>query len=499
MTVSSFSPRDGRVVAQAEPTSADESLGRVARASEAAITLTRTSPGERRGWLDAIAAAVESHVDELVELADAETALGEARLRGEVARMADQLRFYGEVATEGSYLGVTIDEATATSSRLVRVRRPLGPVAVFGSSNFPFAFGVLGNDVASAIASGCPVVAKAHAAHLRTSLRLAEIARQTLSEVGAPASTHDIVVGRSAGADIVAAKGIRAVGFTGSQSGGLALWKIANERDEVIPVYAEMGTVNPVIVTESGVSDREELARGFVGSFTLGFGQFCTKPGLMFAPAGHGFAAAVAAALDEASPQAVMLTETIAGSVASGLDAMVAAGATIVTRIAGPGRGWSADAAVLTAPVKALTGGSPLLEECFGPVALVVEYADTHELIKGVNALQGSLAGAVFGQSHDSDVGFAVSILSDQVGRVTVGDWPTGVAWTWAQHHGGPWPATSDPNASSVGASALDRFMRPVTYQSVPHEALPFHARMASAPDNPWRVPQRVNGKLLTP
>jgi NADP-dependent aldehyde dehydrogenase len=499
MIVHSYSPHDGSTIGEVESTTHPEVLARVARATLAATELALTSPAERRSWLDAIAAGVEAAADELVAIADSETALGVTRLRGEVARMADQLRFYGRVAVDGAFLQVTIDEATTTTPRLVRVCRPLGPVAVFGSSNFPFGFGVLGNDVASAIAAGCPVVVKAHAAHLLTSLRLAAVAQEALLVAGAPEGVHEIVVGRQAGADLVAADGIRAVGFTGSQAGGLALWRIANERAEVIPVYAEMGTVNPVVLTRGGVADLGEFARGFVASFTLGSGQFCTKPGLLFAPAGHHVAEAVGAALEEATPRPIMLTEAIAASVGTDLDALITAGATVVTRVAGAGRGWSADAAVLSAPLSALHSDSQLLEECFGAVAVIVEYSDAEELKAGVHVLQGSLAGAVFGGDNDRDAASAVALLSDQVGRVTVGDWPTGVAWTWAQHHGGPWPATSDPRATSVGAAALDRFVRPVTYQSVRTDDLPFGARLAAATDNPWNIPRRINGKLIAP
>jgi len=500
MTARSYSPRDGTAIGVVEQTPLEETLAIVDRAVAAAATIADAAPIERRAWLDALADAVVSHGDELVRLADAETALGVPRLTAELARMADQLRFYGRVAEDGGYLGVTIDEATATTPRLVRLRGPLGPVAVFGSSNFPFGFGVLGNDTASALASGCPVMAKAHPAHVLTSLRLAEIARVALAEAGAPDGTHAVVVGRQAGVDLVSADGTRAVGFTGSQAGGLALWRIANERSEVIPVYAEMGTVNPIVLTEAGVAGIDQIARGFVESFTLGSGQFCTKPGLLFAPAGHGVARAVGDALEQAAPQPTMLTEAIAASVATGLDEMIAAGADVVARVAGPGVGWSADAAVLSAPIDALTPDSRLLEECFGAVAVVVEYSDATELEAGLHALHGSLAGAVFGSGEgDPDVARAVKLLANQVGRVSVGDWPTGVAWTWAQHHGGPWPATSDPRSTSVGAAALDRFVRPVTYQSVPDAALPLAARRAAASDNPWRIPRRIDGELVLP
>ncbi|MFD4421616.1 aldehyde dehydrogenase family protein [Agromyces sp. NPDC058484] len=500
MTTRSFAPRDGALVGVAEDTTVDELFAIVDRATAAAPTLAGVAPAERRGWLDAIATAVEAHADELVEVADTETALGAARLRSEVARVAAQLRFYGQVAADGGYLGVTIDPATATSPRLVRVNRPLGPVAVFGSSNFPFAFGVLGNDTASALAAGCPVVAKAHSAHLLTCLRLAEIARDALHDAGAPRDALSIVVGRETGARLVAVPGIKAVGFTGSQAVGLTLWRIANDRPEVIPVYAEMGTVNPVVLTAAAAPRLEEIAAGFVSSFTLGAGQFCTKPGLMFTPAGLRTAEAVAAALSAAELSTTMLTAAIADSVRTGCDELVAAGATIGARVRGTGQGWSAGAAVLTAPLSALKAGSRLLEEVFGPVAVVVEYADQVELTAGIRALQPSLTAAVFGGGpEDPDIPPVVATLAEKVGRVTVGDWPTGVAWTWAQQHGGPWPATSAPAATSVGAAALSRFVRPVAFQSVPDEALPTPERTATAASNPWRVPRRIDGRVVAP
>lgn len=495
----SYAPRDGSVVTVSEDSTPEDVRACAERAAAIADMVAQTPPHERQRWINAIADAVEAHGDELVELADRETALGVTRLTGELARMADQLRFYARVAAEGSYLGVTIDEATDSTPRLVRVNRPLGPVAVFGSSNFPFGFGVLGTDTASALASGCPVITKAHSAHLGTCLRLIEIARDALTEVGAPRDLVQTIVGRQAGADLVAEPKVKAVGFTGSQNVGLLLWRIANEREEVIPVYAEMGTVNPAVLTAGGATRLADVATGFVGSFTMGAGQFCTKPGLLFAPAGSGAAEAVAAALREVAPQAVMLTETIARDVASGVEDLVAAGASVVARVSGAGEGWSADAVVLSAPISAIQPDSRLLEECFGPVAVVVEYDNDEDLTRALGSLQGSLAGAVFGGDEDPHVSRYVELLAGQVGRVTVGDWPTGVAWTWAQQHGGPWPATSRPESTSVGAAALGRFVRPVTFQSVPQHALPAVERMATAPENPWRIPRRINGEVVTP
>ncbi|GAA4013491.1 aldehyde dehydrogenase family protein [Streptomyces plumbiresistens] len=500
MTIPSYSPRDGRVLGEVRESNQVELALAVRRAAVAAPSVADTTPAERQRWLAAVADALDAHQEALAQLADDESALGMPRLLGEVSRTAEQLRFYGRVAADGGYLGVTVDEATATAPRLVRINRPLGPVAVFGASNFPFAFGVLGNDTGSAIAAGCPVVAKAHPAHPRTCLRLAEIATEALAAAGAPDGVFSMVVGLQAGVDLVKADDIRAVGFTGSQSGGLALWRIANERQEVIPVFAEMGTVNPVVLTSRGARHLDEMAKGFVGSFTLGAGQFCTKPGLLFAPAGHRAAEAVAAALHQAAPESTMLTQAIAENVTAGVRDLVKAGARVIGKAGGPGRGWSADAVVLTAPIGALTSGSRLLEECFGPIAIVVEYADESELYAALTQLQGSLAGSVFGDGEDDPEAAAViARLAGQVGRVTLGDWPTGVAWAWAQQHGGPWPATSSPSSTSVGAGALERFVRPVTFQSVPDDVLPVSVRDAVVPENPWRIPRRVDGVLAGP
>lgn len=500
MRTRSFSPRDGRILAEVADTPREEVREAVARAERAARAIGTTPPRTRHDWLEAVAGMLEQERDELVALADAETALGTARLESELARCAEQLRFYGRVAIEGSFLGVTIDTPSESSPRLVRVNRPLGAVAVFGASNFPFAFGVLGNDTASAVAAGCAVVVKAHPAHVQTSLRLVALARRALDRAGAPPDALAGVSGHDAGAALVADPGIRAVGFTGSQSGGLALWRIANQRPEVIPVYAEMGTVNPAVMTPGAVANTAEIARGFVASFTLGSGQFCTKPGILFAPAGADVSEAVADALNEAAPRPVMLTSAIADAVAVGVDRLVAAGARVIARVPGSGVGWSADAVVLTAPITALGSGDRLREECFGAVALVIEYDDRHELLTGLRKLQGSLAAAVFGGGkEDPDVATLVDFLAHRVGRVTVGDWTTGVAWTWAQQHGGPWPATTAPATTSVGASALERFVRPVAFQSVPDVALPSAVRAAVATDNPWGIPRRLDGVLVAP
>ncbi len=494
MTITSYNPRTGQANGKVEEMSRHEVRAAVERAAGASSAVAAASPRQRRGWLHAVAAALVADTAELVELAEMETALGYTRLTSEVSRAAGQLRFYGDVAAEGSYLAATIDRPTSTTSGLARVNQPLGPVAVFGASNFPFAFGVLGNDFGSAFAAACPVVVKSHPAHPMLSDRLAGLARTALLDAGAPGGSLEMVVGYDAGVALVRDEGVAALAFTGSQAAGLALWRIANERRTVIPTYAEMSTVNPVVVTRAAAATRmHEIAGGFVGSFTLGSGQFCTKPGLVFAPAGAGAVEAIGKALRHALPEPVMLTEAIARSTADGLEKLRLAGARVVELVEASGEGWSAPAAVLEAPIAALGDGSRLLEECFGAVAVVVEYSDISDLAAAVDRLQGSLAASVFTAADDDPDGAAcLAMLSPKVGRLCANDWPTGVAYTWAQQHGGPWPSTSAPWATSVGAAALDRFVRPVTYQSLRDEWLPPPLQVA----NPWRLPRRVDGVL---
>jgi NADP-dependent aldehyde dehydrogenase len=488
----SFDPRTGAAVVAPEASSAADVDDAASRAHAAAPLLAGVPPATRAGWLDAIADALDAESDALAALADEETALGLPRLTGELANAAKALRFYGSVARDGSYLGATLDSAGPGRADIRRVNVPLGPVAVFGASNFPFGFGVLGHDTATALAAGCPVVIKAHPAHPRLSARLAELATAALSDAGAPAGALALVAGFAAGGQLVAHPLVRAVGFTGSQSGGLALWRLASQRPEVIPVYAEMGTVNSAVVTAQAAEQRAaDIAAGFVGSFTLGMGQFCTKPGLLLVPARAQLIREVGRALTAAAPQGWMLTEAIAGAYDRGLRRLVEAGARVIAQTDRVDAGWAASPTVLQVDISNLVAGSPLLEECFGPVALVAEYEPGEQLVQALDALPSSLATAVHAAGPDDpELPELITRLSRRCGRVVVDGWPTGVALGWAQHHGGPWPATSAPAVTSVGAAALNRFVRPVAYQGVSGAALPPAVR----DDNPWRIPRRVDG-----
>jgi NADP-dependent aldehyde dehydrogenase len=486
-------PRTGAAHPGVAHTTANEVARAVAAAAGSAPRVGSAAPAVRAMWLESIAASLEEHADELVALAEAETALGQARLGGELTKAAASLRFYGSVAADGAYLQATIDTSdTPTPLDLRRMRLPVGPVAVFGASNFPFGFGVLGHDTASAIAAGCPVVVKAHPAHPRLSVRLGEIAVAAAVASGAPVGVFAVVVGFDAGLAMVDAAAIAAVAFTGSQAGGMALVQRASQRENPIPVFAEMGTVNPVVVTPAAARTRiSDVAGGFARSFTMGSGQFCTKPGLLLAPAGSNAAHHVAAALRDMAG-GWLLTEAIASTYRRGCCSLTAAGAHVAGEGRGPSAGFVAVPTVFTAQVEDLTAGSPLLQECFGPAALVIEYADLDELREVLGRLQPSLAATIASAgADDADLGWLVQHLASRTGRVVVDGWPTGVATTWAQHHGGPWPSTSRPDATSVGAAALDRFTRPVAFQGTADAALP----PALQNDNPWALPRRVNGR----
>ncbi|GAA1766669.1 aldehyde dehydrogenase family protein [Nostocoides vanveenii] len=467
----------------------------VAAAAAAAPAVVAATPAERAAWLCAIADAVVAHADSLAALAHEETGLGLPRLDGEVLRCANQLRFYADVCIEGSWLGATIDHATATTPDLRRIQASVGPVAVFGASNFPFGFGTLGNDTGSAIAAGSPVVVKGHPAHPRTHAALMDIAHDALADIGAPEGLLSAVTGLAAGEQLVLAPEIAAVAFTGSEAGGLALHRLAATRPIPIPVYAEMGTVNAVVLTTAAVHRLADLAQGALASFTMGMGQFCTKPGLILAPAGCGFAARLGAELHDGPPTGVLLTVGIHEAFGHGVQNLLTNGAFAVARSdastpIGPSV-W-----VLEADASLIHRESPLLRECFGPVVLVVEYADAHQRDDLIAALPGALVASVMtGGSADDEVADLVKHLAPKVGRVAVDAWPTGVATLWAQQHGGPWPATTDPRATSVGAAALARFTRPVAYQGTPQAALPVPLQDKNA----WRIVRRVNGRLRVP
>jgi NADP-dependent aldehyde dehydrogenase len=476
------------------PTSVADAVGAAAAARAAVASAPHD---ERAAWLDALAGALDADAAELGPLADAETHLGDARLTGELARTSGQLRLFAGVVRDGGFLEATIDHpdpsATPPVPDLRRMLVPLGPVAVFAASNFPFAFSVLGGDTASALAAGNPVVVKAHEGHLRLSRRVAELAARALEQAGAPAGIFGLVEGREAGVELVEDPRIAAVGFTGSVAGGRYLFDVAARRPNPIPFYGELGSVNPVVVTPGAAAARlDELAEGLVGSFTLGVGQFCTKPGVVFAPAGAGLADAVGERIaTDAQP---LLNERIGSGFRDRLGAV--AGHPGVTVVAG---GEEPDDPAVAAPVVLSAGidavvGDPgvLLDEVFGPATLVVGYDSLDQVRAALEVVPGSLTATVHAEPGE-DVRGLLRDLSQVAGRVLYGGWPTGVAVSWAQHHGGPYPSTTSIH-TSVGTTAIRRWLRPVAYQTTPDELLPTELQEA----NPLGIPRRVDGQLVS-
>lgn len=431
---------------------------------EAAARAARSwARADRAAALEKIADGIDAAADQLVPLAHEETRIPEVRLRGEVVRTTFQLRLLAKETTRRA----VVDEADPASPpaprpKLVLTHRPIGPVLVFAASNFPFAFSVAGGDTASALAAGCPVVLKAHPGHPRLSDATGEIVRAALP-AGVFAVIHSEQDGRAALTD----PRIKAGAFTGSPGAGRALFDIASSRPDPIPFYGELGSVNPVFVTEAAARARgAEIASGYVDSFTMGAGQLCTKPGLFVVPAGSGLGELAAGRVREVAP-APLLNDKIANGYAAVLGQLVGH-AEVRTLV----DGGAAPSLLATTAAAVLKHGEALRTECFGPASLVVEYSSESEMLDLVRSLDGQLTGTVQAEDDDPIAAELVDELAEHVGRVVWNGWPTGVAVTYAMHHGGPYPATTSPLHTSVGTAAVDRFLRPVAFQNVPDKVL---------------------------
>ncbi|WP_298460707.1 aldehyde dehydrogenase (NADP(+)) [uncultured Cellulomonas sp.] len=497
--VESIDPRTGQTVEVVAPETTGDDVARVcAAAADAAPALEALGRTGRARMLRLMADALEEDRETLVALTDRETALGAPRLGGELTRTTFQLRFFADVLDDGGYLEVTIDHAGATPMGprpdLRRMLRPLGPVAVFGASNFPFAFSVSGGDTASALAAGCPVVVKAHESHPASSARQLAALRRGAEAAGAPAATVDAVFGRDAGVALVDDPHVDAVGFTGSVAGGRALHDRASLRPRPIPFYGELGALNALTVTPAAARERAvAIGEGLAASFTLGVGQFCTKPGLAFVPAGPDGDAVVAALAGRVreTAAAVMLNARTREGFASGVDAL--RGAAGVRVLVGPPVDPAA-AAVAPVLLEADAGQvtEPMLEECFGPVLVVARYASSDELLAALAAVGPALTATVQTGDDDELAAPLLTHLTARAGRVVWNGYPTGVAVSWAMHHGGPYPATTAPLHTSVGAASIRRWLRPVSFQDVPSELLPAELR-----DEATDLPRRVDGRLV--
>ncbi len=469
----------------------------LAAAAEAARPAAEATPAERGRWLTAVADALDAAAGELVPLAHAETHLpATPRLAGELKRTTFQLRLFAESLADGAYLGATVDHADADwpmgpRPDIRRVKTAIGPVLVFAASNFPFAFSVAGGDTASALAAGCPVILKAHPGHPELSARTGLIVREALLKAGAPAGLFNVIFGQDEGVTALKDPRIAAASFTGSIPGGRALFDIANARPRPIPFYGELGSVNPVVVTESAIAARgEAVVKGYAGSFTLGAGQFCTKPGLLFLPEDHGLTETLRSALEGAAAQP-MLNDRIASGYASTLAKLrEVPGVDVVS--ASPSEAPAFTPTLLATTGKQfLEGGEAVHQECFGPASLIVTYADQAELLRLLDVIEPGLTATVHGEESDADwISPVLPALARIAGRLLWNDWPTGVTVSWAQQHGGPYPATTAPTTTSVGTAAIERFLRPIAWQGFPDALLPEPLQEA----NPWQLPRRTDG-----
>ncbi|WP_417503630.1 aldehyde dehydrogenase (NADP(+)) [Microbacterium sp.] len=440
----------------------------VDRAREAGEAYRATTAAERRALLESIAAQLEAVGDELVERAHLESGLPLGRLRGELGRTTGQFRFLGSTLTDDAlHVDDALPERTPPRPELVLRSVPIGTVVVFGSSNFPLAFSNAGGDTASALAAGCPVIVKNHEAHLGTTRLVSRAISAAVKEAGLPGGVYSaLTIDRELAGALVANPLVDAVGFTGSRRAGLALRAIADRRPVPIPVYAEMSSINPVVVLPGAAT--AETADGFVDSLTLGSGQFCTQPGVLFVPNdADRFLGRVAERIDDAAGQ-TMLTSGIAAAFADGIRRQ-AESATLLAE-GRMGEGANAPAPVVyDVALDAFDPEGPLSEEVFGASSVIVRYDSVDDVLAALRRLDGQLTGTVHATDAEiTDAGRVVSALERIVGRIVFNGWPTGVEVAGAMVHGGPYPATSEPRTTSVGALAIERFRRPVSYQNVP-------------------------------
>lgn len=469
-------------------------------AAEAFPIFSSIAPSDRAMLLEAIGQEIVNLGDALIERAMQESGLTRPRLEGERGRTCGQLRMFAEVLRTGSYLDVRIDTAQPNAQPprpdLRLMKTAIGPVAIFGASNFPLAFSVAGGDTASALAAGCPVVVKSHPAHPGTSELVGRAVQAAVAACGMPAGIFSLIMdsGHEIAAALVSDPRISAVGFTGSRRGGLALVDIAGQRKVPIPVYAEMSSINPVVLLPGALkNDPDEIARRFTASLTMGAGQFCTNPGLVLAISGDGLEAFLAATADalEDLPAQTMLTPAIAAAFENGTGRLANHKRVLARAWGLHGHERAGRAALFVTDADAFLLHPELQEEVFGAASLVVVCPDMEALLKVLNALEGQLTAAIHLTDEDLDHARRIlPALEKKAGRLLVNDFGTGVAVSHAMVHGGPFPATSDVRATSVGSLAIDRFLRPVCYQDVPDALLPLPLQRA----NPLGIPRLVNG-----
>jgi len=502
-----INPATGETLATDYHSANEEEVGEAADLAEVAFESFASRSGkERAAFLRQIAINIESVVETIKSRGAAETGLPEARLAAETGRTTGQLRLFADLLEEGSWVDARIDTAIPDREPLPKpdlrfMLRPIGPVAVFCASNFPLAFSVAGGDTASAFAAGCPVIVKAHHAHPGTAEIVGRAIADAVRTCGLPEGTFSMIhgSGRVVGQALVKHPAVKAVGFTGSRSGGRALFDLATARPEPIPVYAEMSSINPVFLLPGALRERAEaIATGLHGSLNLGVGQFCTNPGLILGSKNaemNAFKAAFAAKI-AATGSATMLHRGIRDSFVAGVSRKRAnVGVTVVSVVecdAGPGQADVAPA-VLSTDAKIQLKEPELNEEVFGPSTLFVESSDRDDLLRIANGLEGHLTASIFGTDEELAANAdLITVLQRKVGRLIFNQFPTGVEVCHSMVHGGPYPATTDGRSTSVGTAAIFRFARPVSYQNFPQAALPDELR----DDNPLDIMRTIDGEL---
>ena len=504
-TFQAVNPETGAALEPLFSEGTSQDVDRAVALAEKAFDTYRATDNRKRGeFLETIATELLTIEGVLVDRAMQETGLPEARLVGELGRTVNQLKLFAQLVKEGSYVEARIDRALpdrfpVPKPDLRQILIPLGPVAVFGASNFPLAFSVAGGDTASALAAGCPVVVKGHPAHPGTSELAGQAIKNAVRKCALPEGTFSLIQGRGHefGAILVQHSHLKAVAFTGSLAGGRALFDLAASRTEPIPVYAEMGSVNPVFLLPQALREQgDSLAKGFVESVTLGTGQFCTSPGLLFALKGPALDAFVqkAAELLSHKPPGLMLHAGIKQNFQQGIERLKDIQG--VVRVGGSGSqetGCFVNPVLLQTDAKVFFENPGIGEEVFGPSAVVVGCDSREEMMMAAQNLQGQLTATVHGQDLElKDSAELFRRLERRVGRVLVGGFPTGVEVCDSMNHGGPYPATTDSRSSSVGTAAIKRFLRPVCYQDFPQTMLPEPLKNKNE-HNLWR---RVDGTL---
>ena len=505
-TFRAFEPRTGQKLApDFVYVSAQEMETAVQLAREAFATYGHLPGRDKAVFLRAIATGIESVAAQLVERAEQETALPQARLQGETARTCGQLRLFAKLVEEGSWINARIDRPDPDRKPLPKpdirsLLRPLGPVVVFAPSNFPLAFSVAGGDTASALAAGNPVIVKAHGAHPGTSEIVGQAIQKAARECGMPEGVFSLLFGKGTevGTALVKHPHIKAVGFTGSRAGGRTLMDLAAARPEPIPVYTEMSSTNPVFILPGAMKkNAETIASGLYASFTMGSGQFCTKPGMVFLPGNSdsaGFVNKLQGSVRDSGPF-TLLTGSIRSSYSSETAQRKASkGVNVLAeKPLGNGPEFNVGATLFTTDADSFLQDKELSAEIFGPSTLLVQDASHEQLIKIARGLEGHLTATLHATEEDlREFADLIAILEDKVGRLIFNGFPTGVEVCHAMVHGGPYPATSDGRSTSVGSQAIFRFTRPVCYQGFPQSALPD----ALKDENPLQIWRMIDGEI---